>query len=173
MLRRRSACDPGVFTRPRFFRHCLKNLAVHSRFTVAGYGRVHSYRRRAASRNSTRSCTSPPSVSSSGDDSANFAAACCKNWQRLADEQLSASTRCARRRLPPGIRAVLGGPSQLGLDLRNRREAAFEVFRQHFDQLRLPCRHPHRLVDAAQGVLDERLILGLAQQEADRWQVIC
>lgn len=64
---------------------------MHSRFTVAGYGRVHSYRRRAASRNSTRSCTSPPSVSSSGDDSANFAAACCKNWQRLADKQLSAS----------------------------------------------------------------------------------
>jgi hypothetical protein len=47
-----------------------------------------------------------------------------------------------------------------------------QILRQHLDQLRLPCGDSHRLVDAAQGVLDERLILGLAQQQADRRLIV-
>jgi hypothetical protein len=95
-----------------------------------------------------------------------FCSSCCQigGGIQLVGEQSSALALLPPRRLLQGLPGIHGGASQLGLDLRNRRQATFEIFRENLDQVRLPCGYPHRLVDAAQRVLDERLILGLAQQ---------
>ena len=70
---------------------------------------------------------------------------------------------------------VFGGrevASRLGLDFLNGGQAAAQFIREGFGELGLPCGDGDGLVESAEGILGDKLVLFPAEQEADGGRIL-
>ncbi len=93
----------------------------------------------------------------------------CSRGSALESEPRTSTCFQTRSASEQGPSLILpsGNASELGLKLLDGGETVLEILRKRLDDPRGPLGYTDRLVDVAKRILDEHLVLFLAEQQAD------